>query len=301
MTRLLIILLLFPIFLNSYGQGCSDAGACSIESLNFNDASKTESHNLKLNIEQTFAAGEKFVFISQTTIGIQYKLFKNSLIELRVPFIFTSGNLGHSSGVGDLLISINQTLLSTNKSRLNIILASRLKSNNADKSFNGSALPMAYQTSLGTYDLIIGSIYSIPNWDFYFAYQHSFGGNNNGYLINDYSLPDNQQYYESNQLKRGDDVYLRGRRFFNLKNGNQILANALFIYRVEKDEILKNDEYIHLNGSEGLTVNLAVTYSKKLKKHRKLDFSLAFPVIDKDYRSDGLTRNVVFGLRLTNL
>lgn len=301
MFRLLLSFICFLIINTSFGQGCSDAGACSIESINFNESSNQKESKVNLNLEQTFGLGEKFVFISQTTAGIQYKATKTSIIELRVPFIFTSGNLGHTSGVGDLILSINQQIASNSHGRLNLILASRLKSNNANKSFNDKPLPMAYQTSLGTYDLILGSLLSIPKWDFYFAWQRSFGRNDNEYLVTDISIPDNQQYYESNQLKRGDDIYLRGRRFFDLKNDNRILVNSLFIYRIQKDEIVKNDENIILDGSNGLTINLAFTYSKKLKNHRKIDFSLAFPIVDKDYRADGLTRNVVLGLRIVNL
>ena len=70
---------------------------------------------------------------------------------------------------------------------------------------------------------------------------------------------------------------------------------------MKKDEIVKNNENIQLDGSEGLTVNLALTYSKTLKNNKKLDFSLAFPIIDKEYRSDGLTRNIVLGFRIINL
>lgn len=301
MFRILLSLHFILIINVSFSQGCSDAGACSIESINFNESTSPQKSKLSLNLEQTFGLGEKFVFISQTTAGIQYKAFKSTIVELRVPFIFISGNLGNTSGVGDLILSVNQQILSHEKSRLNLIVASRLRSDYANKDFNNNPLPMAYQTSLGTYDLIVGSLYSIPKWDFYAAWQHSFGRNENEYLVTDNSLPDNKQYYESYHLKRGDDIYLRGRRFFDLKNKNRILVNTLFIYRIQKDEIVKNDENIQLAGSDGLTINLAFTYSKKLKNYRKIDFSLAFPVVDKAYRADGLTRNVVLGLRIINL
>jgi len=301
MLRLLLSLFFLLTINVLFCQGCSDAGACSIESINFDESSNQKKSDISLNLEQTTGLGEKFVFISQTTAGIQYKATKSTFVELRVPFIFTSGNLGHTSGVGDLILSVNQQVLNTNSKKLNLILASRIKSNDANKYFDDKPLPMAYQTSLGTYDLILGSLFSIPKWDFYAAWQHSFGRNKNEYLVTDLTIPDNHQYYESNQLKRGDDIYLRGRRFFDLKNTNRILVNTLFIYRIQRDEIVKNDENILLEGSNGLTINLAFTYSKTLKNHRKIDLSLAFPIVDKDYRADGLTRNVVLGLRLVNL
>lgn len=301
MTRFLVLIISFSFIYNSFSQGCSDAGACSIESINFEEFNSNKNASVKLNMEQTLGLGEKFVFISQTTVGVQFRASKTSLLELRIPFIYANGNLGQSSGIGDLMLSLNQQIFKWNKKSVNLIIATQLKSNNSNSEYNNKPLPMAYQTSLGTNDIIIGSLFSIPRWDFYAAYQHSFGKNKNKYLVNDITIPENKQYYESNQLKRGDDIYLRGRRFFDLKNENRIYVNSLLIYRIEKDEIVKNNENIKIDGSEGLTVNLAFTYSKKLKNNRKMDFSLAFPIIDKDYRSDGLTRNLVLGLRIINL
>ncbi|PLX01999.1 MAG: hypothetical protein C0595_12520 [Marinilabiliales bacterium] len=298
----LILLVFFSFILNSsFGQGCSDAGACSVESLNFDNPEINSQNHLSLNIEQSFGLGEKFVFISQTTAGIQYRITKFNMLELRIPFIYTAGNLGNSMGVGDLLLSINQRILSKNKHVLSAIIAGRIKTNDANKSFNNAPLPMAYQTSLGTYDIILGAYYRYVLWDFYLAYQHSFGRNSNSYLNPFNENNDNKLYYESNKLKRGDDLYFRARHFFNLKNENQIIVNSLFIYRIQQDEIVKNGSDVKLAGSEGLTVNLAVAYSTKLKNNRKLEYTLAFPIVDKDYRSDGLTRNVVIGIRLINL
>lgn len=298
----LILLISLLFFINtSFAQGCSDAGACAVESLNFDNTENNSHNHLTLNLEQSFGLGEKFVFISQTTAGIQYKLSKLSMLELRVPFIYTNGNLGNSLGVGDLLLSLNQRIISNDKQILSAIIGSRIKTNDANKLFNNNPLPMAYQTSLGTYDIILGTYFRQAKWDFYFAYQHSFGRNKNSYLNPINETDDSKLYYESNKLKRGDDLYFRARRFFNLKNDNKIIVNSLFIYRVQQDEIFKNGKDIKLEGSEGVTVNLAIAYSKKLKNNRKLQYTLAFPVIDKDYRSDGLTRNVVIGIRLINL
>lgn len=300
-NRLSLIITLLFFLKVSFGQGCSDAGACSVESLNFDNSESNSQKHLSLNIEQSFALGEKFVFISQTTAGIQYKLTKLNMLELRVPFIYTNGNLGNSSGVGDLLLSINQRILNKNKQVLSAIIAGRIKANDANKNFNNNPLPMAYQTSLGTYDIILGAYYRYVLWDFYLAYQHSFGRNKNSYFNPVNEKNDNKLYYESNQLKRGDDLYFRARRFLNLKNENRIIINSLLIYRIQQDEIIKNGTNVKLAGSEGLTVNMAVTYSTKLKNNRKLEYTLAFPVVDKEYRSDGLTRNVVIGVRIINL
>lgn len=299
---LVLCLFIFSLASTASAQGCSDAGACSISSLNVYDEAPTlNKTKVHFVMEQSFGLGEKFVFISQTTAGLQYLLFKSTLIELRIPFIFTYGNLGQTSGVGDLLLSVNQRLFRKNNRQLHLLVAGRLKSNAADFSYGGSPLPMVYQTSLGTYDAIAGLLYTVSYWDFYTAYQHSFGRNKNDYLVRDTTLPANKKYFESAQLKRGDDVYFRLRRTLLLKNENSITLTLLAIYRIQKDEIIKNDKTVLLDGSQGLTLNLGFTWSKKLKKGQTMDLMLSFPVIDRDYRADGLTRNLVVGLRFSNL
>lgn len=284
-----------------FGQGCSDAGACSINSLNVSEDSTNTETKVRFSIVQSFGLGEKFTLISQTTAGIQYQIFKSTLLELRVPFIFIYGNLGQTSGVGDLIFSVNQRLFRKNKTQLSLLLTGRLKSNNADFTFSGEPLPMAYQTSLGTYDAIFGLLYAIPKWDFYLAYQHAFGRNKNGYLVMDTTLPDEKKYFESAQLKRGDDMYLRLRRQLNLKNENNIILTLMSLYRLQEDEIIKNDQSVLLEGSRGLTLNLGFAWSKKIKSGQTMDLMLSFPVIDRDYRADGLTRNAVVGIRISNL
>ena len=301
--RYLVFIVLIGLFSvsSASGQGCSDAGACSISSLNFSGDSVSKNSRVHFSVEQSFGLGEKFILISQTTASIEYRIFKSTLFELRTPFIFTYGNLGQTSGVGDLILSLNQRLFRKDKEQLRLLVAGRLKSNNADFSFNGEPLPMAYQTSLGTYDAIFGLLYIIPKWDFYAAYQHSFGRNKNGYLVTDTTLPDSKKYFESAQLKRGDDVYLRVRRELAFKNRSSLILTLMTIYRLQKDEIIKNNEPVLLDGSQGLTLNLGFTWSKKMKSGQTMDLVLAFPVIDKAYRADGLTRNVVVSIRFSNL
>ena len=301
--RCIILTILIGFFSVSLvsGQGCSDAGACSISSLNFSEDTIPNDSKVRFSMEQSFGLGEKFILISQTTAGIQYRVFKSTLLELRIPFVFTYGNIGQTSGVGDLLLSVNQQLFRKNKDQLNLLIAGRLKTNNADYTFAGEPLPMAYQTSLGTYDVIFGLLYVIPKWDFYAAYQHSFGRNKNGYLVTDTTLPDSKKYFESAQLKRGDDVYLRARRELAFKNRSSLILTLMTIYRLQKDEIIKNDKPVLLEGSQGLTLNLGFTWLRKLSTGQTMDLQLAFPVIDRAYRADGLTRNVVVSIRFSNL
>ncbi len=290
-------LLLFALSVAN-GQGCSDAGACSVGSMAFLEPEESGASKLMVSFEQTFGLGEKFVLSGQSTASIQYQLFQGTRLQLRAPFIFTVGNLGSTAGVGDMIFSVTQTLFAGQKQGVSFLVGTRLKSNNADFEADGNPLPMAYQTSLGSYDILSGIFYYWKKWDLYLAYQHPFNRNNNHYLHPSGETNTQKLYYESAQLKRGDDLYLRLRHHFLLNNKNTIKATMLGIYRLQQDQIMKNNENVYLAGSKGLTLNLGITYIVKLKNRKSVEYALSFPVIDRKYRSDGLTRNLVLSVKV---
>ena len=293
------IILIFSLYV--YSQGCSDAGACSIETFDFEQHPEVTENRVSANFNQTFALGEKFVFVSQTSISLQYHLTASTRFELISPFIFTYGNLGYTSGVGDMIISASQDFFKQKNYQLTASLGGRLKTNHSNFAFDDQPLPMAYQTSLGTNDIILGMQYSRLKWNLYFAYQHPFGSNKNAYVVPENETDPNKQYFESAYLKRGDDLYLRAQYYLMLRNENKLVFNLLGIYRIQQSEILKNDQRISLEGSSGLTLNAGASFKKELKNNREFNILLAFPMIDRDYRADGLTRNIVFGISISNL
>ncbi|MCB2206685.1 MAG: hypothetical protein KQH67_00185 [Bacteroidetes bacterium] len=292
-------IILFNLFLN--GQGCSDAGACSVQTFDFEDGANKSKQKVLLNFEQTVGLGEKFVFISQSTLGVQYRLTSGTGFELRIPYIFTYGNIGQTSGVGDIILSATQDFIRDKNFQLTAILGGRLKTNRSNFNDDDLPLPMTYQTSLGTNDIILGTQYSRAKWNLYLAYQHPFGRNENEYLVPEDETDPAKQYFESAYLKRGDDLYVRAQYLLGLKKNNGLKFNLLGIYRIQESEILVDDEPLLLNGSSGLTVNIGLSYSKQIKNNRELSLILAFPVIDREYRADGLTRNIVIGISFRNL
>ncbi len=122
--------------------------------------------------------------------------------------------------------------------------------------------------------------------------------NKNGFLHN--AWPEESRatdYFESNRLKRGDDLILRISRSFP-KGRRTIVVGVLPIYRLQKDEIIRNGQVEKLAGSDQLTLNLNFDYLYQLTNRLNFRFSYANPVIWRDTRADGLTRPVVITLAL---
>lgn len=280
---------------SAFSQGCSDAGACSITG-HFADSNSSKTHFSGF-VSQSLGSGEKFVVLSQSTVGVAVRFSTRTTVSFQIPFVAVYGNLGFTSGMGDGMVSIRQQLIQGKNSTFYLLAGGRLRSNRADLTLNSKALPMAYQTSLGTYDLILGLLAKHKTWDFYLAYQHSFGRNRNGYLHEGTNTNPNKVYYESANLKRGDDMVFRIQKAVFSNKKRSFRFTLMPVYRLQQDEIIKNGENIRLAGSSGFTLNINLSLTLKTKKGATVEWLIAFPIIDRKYRADGLTRNGVVTFR----
>jgi len=149
-------------------QGCSDAGICSMGSLEGTQPLAGSQNRFSvahlIGMGEHFEKGEQKTILNTLRFGASALLFKNTLLDAKIPITFVNGDLGKTSGLGDLSISLSQLVKEQENYRLLVSAGAKLRTNHADKSNNGRSFPMAYQTSLGTNDLLLGiSLYS-PKW-----------------------------------------------------------------------------------------------------------------------------------------
>ncbi len=287
MRILFVLFIVTAIPLSSIGQGCSDAGLCTVSALNTGFGKENRSTTGKFYT--IFGLGEQNVINITTQIEANLPTFKNQTVQIKLPYNFTFGNLGSISGLGDLTISLNQQLLAVNKYTLSVVTGLKIPSNDANRSLNGFPLPMAYQTGLGTYDIILGVSLNIKTWHLSFGYQHPFGHNQNQFE----HKADNPQYFnnynQSYYLKRADDIMLRIEKEIKANEFN-LAFSVLPIYHLSDDIIFGNQK---VAGSSGLTLNLNAKANKQLKNNIALSLALGAPIIDRKVRPDGLTRSFV--------
>ena len=283
----LVYIFVVALYLSSTGQGCSDAGLCTVAGLD--SGSGSEESSITARISTIFGLGEQNVFHLSSEFDMVIPTFNNQLVQIKIPYNFTFGNLGNTSGLGDLSITLNQAIISGKSTSFILIGGVKVPSSDANKSMNGFPLPMAYQSSLGTYDIIVGISSVHKNWHFGLGYQHSFSHN-----LNEFEhRPDNPAYFnnynESYQLKRADDLMARVEYRFKLKK-TKLMVGALPIYHLGEDEIKGGQK---VSNSSGLTLNIVAKLQKQLKNNWNMEFVLAAPAIDKEVRPDGLTRSFV--------
>ena len=157
----IFIVAMFSFFI--YGrltaQGCSDAGVCTIHSIKNNTTTEQDKDNNDLVIGFAYGKGERDV--SNYTPYIEYTRSLNNRTSLtaKASFSWISGELASTSGLSDLFVSVNHAFDTKGKWQKSFIAGLKIPFDRSDIIKNGIHLPMPYQTSLGTTDLVLGVNY----------------------------------------------------------------------------------------------------------------------------------------------
>jgi hypothetical protein len=282
----------------SNAQGCSDAGVCTIHSIK-NNAGGHESKQGKkndLSIGLGYGIGERST--NNYTVYAEYTrtISDRSSVTARLNYAAISGELANTSGPGDVFLSFNHAFDIKNKWQKSFVVGLKLPFDGADIAENGIHLPMPYQTSLGTVDLVLAVNYNRKNFGATFALQQPLKAQNeNKFIASDYpSEPLAPLYWPTNEFERKGDLV--GRVSYNFKTNKRfsIRPSLLGIYHLANDtyvDAAKNRRPIY--NSNGLTLNGNVFFDYRLKNGNGFELSLGTPFIVRDQRPDGLTRKFV--------
>lgn len=250
----------------------------------------------------SYGVGDRGTALIVNQLEANFKLGKKKIFaQVKLPHTFINGNLGQVNGVGDVTLSM--TYIFDKKIRnLSLTVGVKIPTNDANIQKDNLPLPMVYQTSLGSTDLLIGAKYSYKKWDISAGYQHSFNSNKNGYLhLSGIADSTNYNgYFESNMLRRADDGIFRINRNFFSKKIN-VSTSVLFIYHMADDSYTnKEGNRDKIKNSQGLTLNLNLAGMIPVSKKMDVVFIFASPVVIREARPDGLTRKFVaiLGLKL---
>jgi len=288
------------IAMTAKSQGCSDAGFCSIGAMKSQSNAGEKASSIGLSV--TLGAGERSTTILIPQIEGRLFVGSKSYFELKIPVNRGSGDLGDHTGLGDPIINYTRTIASKKNITIDATAGLRISTGNASATDKfGNPLPMPYQSNLGTTDLILGASASLGKYlSLAAGYQQPlFQYNENGYLPTMIDMPANE-YFASRKLERRGDVLLRAEGRYQWKHLG-VAAGPLFIFHLGEDKITLDDgSQIALQGSDGLTVNIAGSIFYTMKRLR-FDLAAGTPMVVRDYRPDGLTRSFVITPRVTYL
>lgn len=302
--KLLGLLLCFMLlFAESHAQGCSDAGFCTIGSLkpHSNDSIGLKKRRLSLILNNGVGDEQVYVF----TPGIQYdnQLSKQWGIQAKLTGNFASGNLGKARGLGDLFLAGTYSPISKDLWKISFVLATKVPLNTGDIRTGNKPLPMQYQSSLGTVDIISGFTLTNGKWLFATAVQQPLtGSNKNTFLPVYWNTKEANKYLPSNDFKHKGDVLLRAGYEILPSNKWKLNVGLLGIFHLGEDTYIDgniSNNPIAIKGSDGLTLN--GTAALWYKVNNKLSFGLTsgIPFVVRDVRPDGLTRQFVISPELS--
>ncbi|MBK5284548.1 MAG: hypothetical protein JJE25_04040 [Bacteroidia bacterium] len=287
------------IHFNAKSQGCSDAGFCTMGALKPQSEGDTAfRHNAKLSF--SFGKGEQGTSIIQIIPEIEMSFFENNFVQFKVPFISVTGNLGSNSNAGDISLSITQAVKKNETTKLSFTLGTKIATGNSSDHIGQQKLPlpMPYQTSLGTNDIILGASLQHKEWNFAIGFQGILSNNNKNNFLSDAWTSDAVstyaiKYFESRLLERGNDALLRIERSFTIKRVN-LSAGLLGIYHLQEASIVDDlGSRIAVKNSEGLTLNVNGNANYNFSRRTGINFTCGFPIIVRKVRPDGLTRKIV--------
>lgn len=286
------LLIGFALFFTLYikAQGCSDAGFCTINSIK-SEENADSIKTTKNQIKSGFSFGEAQNFVSIINPYIEYSRSFNEKLStsFKVLYSIHHGEIATTQGFSDAIFSLDYKAYS----RFKIIGGFKLPFNRSNITNNGNNLPMSYQTSLGTYDLILGANFNYATFVITVAYQQPLIQNKNSFFAEDYADNSNfSKFISTNAYNRSGDVLIRLAYYTKFKNKKLLLISSLLpIYHLGNDSYKNKDGEIEsIIGSEGLTLNLNAFLKYEINEKNSLEFSAGAPVISRKIRPDGLSQ-----------
>jgi hypothetical protein len=299
--RIITGLLLLVTIASAYGQGCSDAGFCTMGAMKPNQHIPRKINAKMFSVEASQYTGYTKFHTTVLTyfVDLNMSLGSKTGIQLKLPYTFVFGALANTKGSGDISLSATRNIVNNEKYQVNFTIGAKLPTNNANiKTTDNRPLPMYYQTSLGTYDMILGGSLVSRKWLFAAGYQQPFNANKNefkwGAWADSPAFSDVKTYPISQHLKRGNDIMLRAERNFRSARFN-IYIGLLGIYRLNKDIITspQTGERVKVDGSDGLVVNVLTGFGYRFSTRSAFKFVFGFPPIKRKLNPDGLSREFV--------
>jgi len=296
-----IALIVLIVADRSNAQGCSDAGVCTLHSIKNNAEGHESKDGKKNDLAVGFAYGKGERSTNNYTGYLEYTrtITQRTSLTGKLGYSFISGELANTNGLTDLFLSVNHAFDANKKWQKSFVVGVKLPFDGADIVENGIHLPMPYQTSLGTTDLVLAINYNRKSFGATLALQQPLKAQNeNKFLPGDYpAQPLALKYWPSNEFERKGDLV--GRVSYNFKTGERfsIRPSLLGIYHLANDTYADDNKMRRpIYNSTGLTLNGNVFFDYRLKNGNGFELSLGTPFIVRDQRPDGLTRKIVASL-----
>ena len=280
------------------GQGCSDAGFCTINSIRDHSSPVPKDSILKNTIKAglSYGIGDFDIKIVSPYLEYGNSSLNNLTLSGKITYVMTDGELGKFNNPGDLFFSSSYLINASYNTSINFISGIKIPLNNASATNNSGSLPMNYQSSLGTFDLIFGLNVLFKDLGVSFAMQQPIIDINKNDFITPADPGSVESKYQStnNYIRKGDILNRISYTLDIFKHRFLIRPSILSIYHMADDTYADiGNENIYINGSQGLTLNGNIFLTYNISKTGSIELILGTPFVTRKSRPDGLTREFV--------
>ena len=279
---------------NLYAQGCSDAGVCTVHSFKPNGLDDIGQQVNQFRVGASYGGADNSIAVFGAYLEYNRQLNEKFGLDARLTSLSQSGNDISAFGLSDLIVNSNYRI----NNKATFTLGVKIPLSDANRKEEGRALPMDYQSSLGTFDLLVGFGYKINRLHLVAALQQPLTQNNNEFFAEDYPLGSPLRDFQStNNYKRSGDILLRASYPIFLGQKFKLTPSLLPIYHLANDKYTNMEGIeLEIEGSQGLTLNWNLYLDYDIDQKQALQFSAGSPFIVRDVRPDGLTRSFVASL-----
>ena len=281
------------MFSNSFAQGCSDAGICSIGN-SFQTTDKESKNGIEAGT--IFGTGEADVTYISPYLNYTRTINERLSLSSKITYSVTSGNFGQRGAFGDVFLIGNYNWKPKTNTQWSSLLGFKIPFTSSNLKINEFSLPLDYQSSLGTFDLIAGLNLNYKKWDFNIAVQIPVFNNNKNSYFREFSNTDD--FPSTNLFERKSDALFRTTYTFQTANKKfTFKPNVLFIYHLGEDSFENAfGDRETIKNSDGLTINGNIIGSYAINTKNTIELSLAAPFVVREVRPDGLTRKFTAGI-----
>jgi hypothetical protein len=288
-----IIIILFCIFLpvKGLGQGCSDAGFCTINGFKpHNSDSLTTLHN-HIKIGTFVGKADNSILVYGSYLEYNRQLSADWGLDAKLTTLGQYGNDISVLGLSDIFVNVNYRY----DEKLTFTLGTKTPLSGGNKMIENRALPLDYQSSLGTFDLICGIGYNFEKIQVIAAIQQPLTQNDNQFISGEYSLNSKLRTFQStNKYERAGDILLRVSYPLAINSGLTCTPSILPVYHLMNDTFTDEfGEKKDIPGSQGLTFNINAYIDYQVNDGNSIQVNIGFPVIARSSRPDGLTRGFI--------
>jgi hypothetical protein len=317
MSKFILSLAIVLYSMTAFSQGCSDAGFCTMGAMKpdqpYNKKIAIRLRSMDISFYRGTTTLTPVIYVA--TADMNFRITDKSSFQIKLPYQMVTGRLANTSGLGDISLCYTRTVYTSDGFDLNLSFGGKVPTNKSDKSINNLPLPMYYQTSLGTYDMISGISLINRKWLLATGIQIPLNKNHNQFVWEAWDGTDEEayvdRYNQAKELRRGIDVMLRIERNFRFAKFN-FSAGVLPIYRITKDEFIRSDKNrgsvqtrVSPAEAKGLAMSgiLTAGYNFNVRSGVKLLIGhvakFGDSVIQRDLNPDGLTREMVSSFTYT--